>query len=94
MSRDKKKNRLSYSLLRPISNEKWQPITIPLFSIIISFITAAIVILLLGKDPLQAFYNLLQGSGILPKASYAGYKSMLTDFLSLLNSMTPLVFAS
>ena len=94
MSKDKKKNRLSYSLFRPISNEKWQPITIPLFSIIISFIAAAIVILLLGKNPLQAFYNLLQGSGILPKASYAGYKSMLTDFLSLLNSMTPLVFAS
>ena len=68
--------------------------TIPLVSILISFIAAAIVILLLGKDPLQAFYNLFQGSGIFPKASYAGYKSILTDFLSLLNAMTPLVFAS
>ena len=68
--------------------------TIPLVSIIISFIAAAIVILLIGKNPLQAFYNLFQGAGILPKPSYAGYKSMLTDFLSLLNAMTPLVFAS
>ena len=50
--------------------------------------------LLIGKNPLQAFYNLFQGAGIFPKPSYAGYKSMMTDFLSLLNAMTPLVFAS
>lgn len=94
MNKDKKKSSLSYRLFWPIRNEKWQPITIPVASILISFIAAAIVILLLGKNPLQAFYNLFQGAGILPKASYAGYKSMLTDFLSLLNAMTPLVFAS
>ena len=46
MSKDKKKNSLSNSLIRPISNEKWQPITIPLVSILISFIAAAIVILI------------------------------------------------
>ncbi|MFJ8065077.1 ABC transporter permease [Psychrobacillus sp. NPDC096426] len=94
MSKDKKKRSLSYRLFWPIRNEKWQPITIPVASILISFIAAAIVILLLGKNPLQAFYNLFQGAGILPKSSYAGYKSILTDFLSLLNAMTPLVFAS
>ena len=94
MGKDKRKNIISKSLIRPISNEKWQPITIPLVSILISFIAAAIVILIIGKNPLQAFYNLFQGAGILPKPSYAGYKSMLTDFLSLLNAMTPLVFAS
>ena len=94
MGKDKRKNILSENLIRPIRNEKWQPITLPLVSILISFIAAAIVILIIGKNPLQAFFNLLQGSGILPKPSYAGYKSMLTDFLSLLNAMTPLVFAS
>ena len=94
MSKDKKKKSLRYSLIRPISNEKWQPISIPLVAILISFIAAAIVILLIGKNPLQAFYNLFQGAGILPKPSYAGYKSMLTDFMSLLNAMTPLLFAS
>lgn len=94
MKKDKKKTSLSYRLFWPIRNEKWQPITIPVASILISFVAAAIVILLLGKNPLQAFYNLFQGAGILPKESYAGYKSMLTDFLSLLNAMTPLVFAS
>lgn len=94
MSKDKKRTSLRYRLLWPIRNEKWQPITIPVASILVSFIAAAIVILLLGKNPLQAFYNLFQGAGIFPKASYAGYKSMLTDFLSLLDAMTPLVFAS
>lgn len=94
MNKDTKKKSLRYSLIRPISNEKWQPISLPLVSIIISFIVAAIVILLIGKNPLQAFCNLFQGAGILPKPAYAGYKSMLTDFLSLLNAMTPLVFAS
>ncbi|KAB2329378.1 ABC transporter permease [Cytobacillus depressus] len=94
MSKDKKEKFFSYSLIRPLSNEKWQPISIPLVSILISFIAAAVVILLIGKNPIQAFYNLFQGAGILPKPSYAGYKSMVTDFLSLLNAMTPLVFAS
>ena len=49
MGKDKKKKILSYSLIRPISNEKWQPISIPLVSIIISFIAAAIVILINWK---------------------------------------------
>ncbi|WP_052948839.1 ABC transporter permease [Mesobacillus campisalis] len=94
MSKVKRKNNAKNNLIRPIRDEKWQPVTIPLVAILISFIAAAIVILIIGKNPIQAFYNLLQGAGILPKPSYAGYKSMLTDFLSLLNAMTPLVFAS
>lgn len=94
MSKDNKKTSLRYRLIWPLRNEKWQPISIPVASILVSFIAAAIVILLLGKNPLQAFYNLFQGAGIFPKASYAGYKSMRTDFLSLLDAMTPLVFAS
>ncbi|RDU34739.1 ABC transporter permease [Neobacillus piezotolerans] len=94
MNKDSKRKSLRHSLLWPISNEKWQPISIPLVSILISFFAAALVILFIGKNPLQAYYNLLQGAGIMPKPSYAGYKSMVTDFLSLLNAMTPLVFAS
>jgi ABC-type uncharacterized transport system permease subunit len=94
MSKDRKSKNLRSSLIRLINNEKWQSISIPLVAIIMSFIAAAIVILLMGKNPLQAFYNLFQGAGILPKPSYAGYKSMLTDFMSLLNAMTPLLFAS
>lgn len=86
--------RWSKVLLQPIQNEKWQSLTIPLVSILFSLIAAAIVIILLGKNPLQVFFNLLQGAGLMPKPIYAGYKNILTDFLHLLNAMTPLVFAS
>lgn len=92
---DKRKgNTFNRVILKLLGNEKWQHLTIPIFLIFLSFIAASIIILSLGKNPLGAFYNLLQGAGILPKPSYAGYKSMLTDFLSLLNYMTPMIFAS
>ncbi len=89
-----KKTSISKLGLKIVGNEKRQKITIPILLIFLSFLVASVIILLLGKNPLSAFYNLLQGAGIFPKASYAGYKSMLTDFLTLLDYMTPLVFAS
>lgn len=81
-------------MIKTLGNEKKQFITIPLFSIVISLIVGAIVIGLMGKNPLVAYQNLLQGSGFLPKPSYAGHKSMLTDFTSFLNAWTPMLFAS
>ena len=75
-------------------NEKYQAVTIPIFAILISLIVGAVLIVSLGKNPLAAYQNLLQGSGLLPKPSYAGYKSMLTDFTSFLNAWTPMLFAS
>ena len=75
-------------------DEKKQGITIPLFAIFLSLFACAIVILVLGKNPLSAYMNLLQGSGFLPKPSYPGHKSMLTDLASFLNAWTPMLFAS
>jgi len=89
-----KVNFIKKCFLKLMGNEKWQPLTIPVFSILLSLIAASVVILMIGKNPMEAFYNLLQGAGILPKPSYAGYKSILTDFLTLLNAMTPMLFAS
>lgn len=89
-----RRNIFTRIILKLLGNERWQHLTIPIFLIFLSFIAASIIIIALGKNPLGAFYNLLQGAGILPKPSYAGYKSMLTDFLSLLNYMTPMIFAS
>lgn len=77
-----------------LGNEKWQFISIPAFAILLSLIAASVVILMLGKNPLGAFLNLLQGSGVALKPSYAGHKSMLTDFMSLLDCMTPMMFAA
>ena len=90
----KPKKLLQSLIVKTIGNEKKQFITIPLFSIVISLIVGAIIIAALGKNPFVAYQNLLMGSGFLPKASYAGHKSMLTDFASFLNALTPMIFAS
>ncbi len=72
----------------------WESLRVPVISLMLSLLVGAIVIILIGKNPLVAYQNLLQGSGLLPKPSYAGYKSMLTDFTSFLNAVTPLIFAA
>ncbi len=82
------------SMVRLLGNERHQSVSIPLFAIILSLLAGAVVILFLGKNPLVAYQNLLQGSGLLPKPSYAGFKSMLTDFTSFMNAWTPMLFAS
>lgn len=67
---------------------------IPVFTVLLSLILGIVVIALLGKNPFLAYYNLLQGSGLAPKASYAGHKGMITDFTSFLNALTPMLLAS
>lgn len=77
-----------------LGSRRWQFITIPLFAILCSLVAASLIILLLGKNPLSAFHSLLQGSGFLPKANYAAYKNMFTDFMDTLDALTPMIFAS
>ena len=89
-----KKGGIKQVFVNCFGNEKYQSVTIPLFAIFLSLIVGAVIIASLGKNPLAAYQNLLQGSGILPKPSYAGYKSILTDFTSFLNAWTPMLFAS
>ncbi len=89
-----KNNFLHRVILQTIGHEKRQHYMIPVFTILLSLIFGILVIALLGKNPLQAYYNLLQGSGLAPKASYAGHKGMITDFTSLLNALTPMLFAA
>ncbi len=81
-------------MVRLLGNERYESVSVPLFAIALSLLAGAVVILFLGKNPLVAYQNLLQGSGLLPKPSYAGFKSMLTDFASFLNAWTPMLFAS
>ena len=88
------KHRLKKMLVRLLGNEKYQGITIPMSAIFLSLLAGAVIILSLGKNPLSAYGNLLQGAGFLPKPSYAGYKNMLTDFTSYMNAWTPMLFAS
>jgi len=81
-------------VLQTIGHEKRQPFMIPLFTILLSLLLGIVVIALLGKNPFLAYYNLLQGSGLAPKASYAGHKGMITDFTSFLNALTPMLLAA
>lgn len=90
----RKVNPVARVFTKLLGNEKYQVITIPVFAIVLSLIVGAVVIAALGKDPISAYINLLQGSGIWPKAKYAGGKSMLTEFFSFMNYWTPMIFAS
>lgn len=90
----KKESVFKRVISRTLGNKKTQSVTIPLLCVLIGLIVGAIVIAVLGKNPFMAYYNLLQGCGIAPKASYAGHKSILTDFLSFLNYLTPMIFAA
>ena len=89
-----KTNPVTKFFVKVLGNEKHQSFRIPVFAILLSLVVGAIVIAILGKNPLSAYGNLLQGSGILPKARYAGGKSMLTDFFSFMNYWTPMIFAA
>lgn len=90
----RKKNPVAKFFVKVLGNEKYQSISIPIFAIVISLLAGAVVIGILGKNPFSAYLNLLQGSGIAPKAKYAGSKSMLTDFLSFVDYWTPMIFAA
>lgn len=85
---------ISGAFLSIMGDEKRQNITIPLFAILLSLIAGAILMLLLGKNPVDGYRSLLQGCGMLMKAKYAGGKGMLTDFMSYLDIWTPMIFAS
>ena len=90
----RKMNPITKFFVKILGDEKRQAYTIPVFAILLSLVVGAMVIAILGKNPLSAYWNLLQGSGIAPKARYAGSRSMLTDFLSFMDYWTPMIFAA
>ena len=91
---NKNANIVEKMVLATIGHEKRQKIAIPVFSILVALIAGGIVIALLGHNPFYAFYNLLQGCGIAPTASYAGKKGMITDFMDFMDNLTPMIFAA
>lgn len=96
MNQPQKKNQTNCSvrLLALLDHDRWSKISIPALSILLSLAVASAFLLAMGKNPVTAFAGFLQGSGLLPKASYAGGKSMLTDFLSFLDILAPMLLAS
>ncbi|MBQ8591033.1 MAG: ABC transporter permease [Firmicutes bacterium] len=91
MKSTKKKSNLFLTIM---GDEKRQKITIPLFAILLSLIAGAILMLSLGKNPIEGYLSLLKGCGLMMKKNYAGGKGMLTDFMSFLDIWTPMIFAA
>jgi simple sugar transport system permease protein len=81
-------------LLRLLGDDRTSVWAIPLFSIALSLIAAIILLLVLGKNPFAALTAFLRGSGFLPRPSYAGGQNMVTDLLSFLGIMAPMLLAS
>ena len=81
-------------IVKLMGGERFQTMRVSLFCIITSLVVGAAILLAIGKNPLAAFGNLLQGSGLMPKSSYAGRQNMFTDFMSFLDALTPMIFAS
>ncbi len=91
----KNENNIIHKLiLQTIGHERRQRYMIPVFTILLSLIFGIVIIALLGSNPFKAYFNLLQGSGLAPKSSYAGHKGIITDFTSFLNALTPMIFAA
>ncbi len=63
-------------------------------AILLTLVTASILLLLMGKNPAIAFQSFLQGCGFLPKANYGGGSGMLSDLFDFLNYLAPLLLAS
>lgn len=85
---------LSRGFLAVMGDEKRQKFTIPILAILLSLLAGAVVYLILGKNPITAYFSYLQGSGLVPKVNYAAKKSIITDLMSMLNAWTPMLFAS
>jgi simple sugar transport system permease protein len=69
-------------------------IVVAVVATLLGLIAGAVIILLLKKNPFSSYYSLLRGCGLAPKEKYAGGKSMLSDFSSFLDYMTPMLFAA
>ena len=67
---------------------------VSVIAILLTIVTAGILMLLIGKNPLIAIRSFLQGCGFLAKENYGGGSGQLTDLLDFLNYLTPLILAS
>ena len=96
MKNEKKihENGFTARLSRLLVNEKWTGLTVPLFCILLTLIVSSLFLLVLGKNPLTAFYSFLAGNGFAPKTGYGAGAGMLSDFFQFLNVMAPMLLAS
>jgi simple sugar transport system permease protein len=81
-------------ILRMLDDERQSKYLIPILSIILSLFTASVILLFMGKNPVLALNAFLKGSGFLPKPVYAGGQGIITDFMSFLGILAPMMLAA
>jgi len=79
---------------KKIKSQSGSYFQIAVISLLLGLVIGSIIMLILGQNPLSAFYNFLQGCGIAPKSNYAGGKNQLSDFSSFIDYLTPMIFAA
>ncbi|MBQ9411931.1 MAG: ABC transporter permease [Oscillospiraceae bacterium] len=89
-----KENGFAARLARLLVNERWTKLTVPLFCIVLTMLVSSVLLLVLGKNPLTAFYSFLAGNGFARKSGYGAGSGMLSDFFQFLNVMAPMLLAS
>jgi simple sugar transport system permease protein len=77
-----------------VDDDRHSKYLIPLIAIVLTMITASVILLIMGKNPILALSAFLRGSGFLPKPAYAGGQGMVTDFLSFLGILAPMLLAA
>ena len=73
---------------------RYASLWVSVIAILLTIVTASILLLFMGKNPLTALASFLQGCGFLAKENYGGGNGQLTDLLDFLNYLTPLILAS
>ncbi len=84
----------SNPIIRLLGDNKYQFITIPVLAVLCSLLLSALIILVLGQNPILAFKGLLQGAGVIAKEKYAAFQGQIPDFMETLDRMTPMLFAA
>ncbi|MDR2069902.1 MAG: ABC transporter permease [Treponema sp.] len=77
-----------------LADDRTTQAAVPLFFVFLTLIAASVLLFILGKNPFSAFASFLQGSGFMMRPSYAGGQNMLTDFLSFLGILAPMLLAA
>ena len=67
---------------------------VSVLSVLLTLLTAGLLLLVMGKNPLTAFVSFLQGCGFAAKANYGGGSGMLTDLSDFFNYLAPMLLAS
>ena len=73
---------------------RYASLWVSVLAVLMMFAAAGILLLAIGKNPLDALRSFLQGCGILAKENYGGGSGQLTDLLDFLSYLAPMILAS